>query len=258
MIEAFWVPGCSSCLRMKEFLTTHNVDFEAVNVAEHPERAEWLMENFSMLVPAVVTGGQAVVGLDLKGIADLVGFDYDPPAILPPAELKRRYDILSATACRLVAQLTEEQLQYKSPDRDRALAELACHIGSIMRSFLHAYEDEFYDHSWENPDVILERPGEIIALAQETERMFHEWWDEYGFDDPLDRVITTSWGPRTLHEALERSVWHPMQHTRQLTFFVERLGIEPDGPLAPGVLEGLPLPAGIHAGDTDLGEDTDA
>jgi glutaredoxin len=31
-LTVYWAPGCSSCLRTKEFLTRHGVDFVSVNV----------------------------------------------------------------------------------------------------------------------------------------------------------------------------------------------------------------------------------
>ncbi len=76
--------------------------------------------------------------------------------------------------------------------------------------------------------------------------MLDAWWQKIGYDDPLDRVVETQWGHRTLHEVLERAVWHPAQHTRQVALFLERLGIEPDGPLTPEDLAGLPLPERVH------------
>jgi hypothetical protein len=33
-IKAYWQPGCTSCLRMKEFLAKHGVPFISVNVLE--------------------------------------------------------------------------------------------------------------------------------------------------------------------------------------------------------------------------------
>ncbi len=32
VIKAYWQPGCTSCLRMKEFLSKHGVPFVSVNV----------------------------------------------------------------------------------------------------------------------------------------------------------------------------------------------------------------------------------
>jgi glutaredoxin len=34
VVKAYWQPGCTSCLRMKEFLTKHGVPFVSVNVLE--------------------------------------------------------------------------------------------------------------------------------------------------------------------------------------------------------------------------------
>src|SRR6516165_5728004 len=34
VIKAYWQPGCTSCLRMKEFLTKHGVHFVSINVLE--------------------------------------------------------------------------------------------------------------------------------------------------------------------------------------------------------------------------------
>ncbi|MBV8800767.1 MAG: DinB family protein [Alphaproteobacteria bacterium] len=152
-----------------------------------------------------------------------------------------------ATLIATVGQMSPEDLQYRAPDRDRSMAELGGHIGSIMRSFLHVYDSDVYDSALENPAGTPASGEEIISLAAETQRMTDEWWRRFGFDDPLDRVIETGWGMRTLHEALERSVWHPMQHMRQLTYFAEQLGVTPLRRLLEADLAGLPLPAGIHA-----------
>jgi hypothetical protein len=45
-----------------------------------------------------------------------------------------------------------------------------------------------------------------------------------------------------VHVVLERTVWHPAQHTRQLMLILESLGIAPERPLTPADLAGLPLP----------------
>jgi hypothetical protein len=41
---------------------------------------------------------------------------------------------------------------------------------------------------------------------------------------------------------LERTAWHPAQHTRQLMLILETLDIEPDRALTAADLAGLPLP----------------
>jgi hypothetical protein len=50
------------------------------------------------------------------------------------------------------------------------------------------------------------------------------------------------YGDQTLHQFLERTTWHSGQHTRQLAWILERLGIAPDRPVGREVFEGLPMP----------------
>lgn len=197
---------------MKEFLEKSGVPYESVNLAEVPDRGQTL-RHFGLSVPALVVGDRAVPGLDLKGIADLIGIEYDPPEIPSPAEPKDKYALAAAAAlCRLVAQISPEQLEYGSPDRDRTLAG---HAGTIMRAFVYAYEHDVYPHVLDGePPEGVETQEELIAWAEETESMLDAWWQKVGYDDPLDRVVETQWGHRTLHEVLERAVWHPAQHTR--------------------------------------------
>jgi uncharacterized damage-inducible protein DinB/glutaredoxin len=236
---------------MKEFLQKAGVPFEAINVEDHPDVAETLRA-LGYTVPAVRFGDQIVPGLDLATIAKLIGLDYTPLKILPPEELARRSGVITETVCATLLQLSDEQLQNHPPDRNRTHAELVGHIASIMRAFLDVYNGEEYNHALEAPAVPLPSAAGLIALAEETQGMFEEWWKRFGFDDPLDRQVQTYWGVRSLHEVLERCVWQAAQHTRQLTYFVEQMGVEPVRRLTSADLTGLPLPDGIHSGGEDV------
>jgi glutaredoxin/uncharacterized damage-inducible protein DinB len=252
-IEIYWAPGCTSCLRMKEFIESTGLDYQEHNVVADPAAAQRLAA-LGLITPATVVGQRGVPGLDLVGIAELIGFDYTPPAMLAPAELKDRYDLINAALCRHISQLTPETIEYRSPDRDRTLRTLAAHAGTIMRRFLDAQEAEEFDN-WADPwdQAFSPRPSpdadgaELLDWARGSVRAFDRWWDTAGYDDPLDRVLTTAWGHRTMHEILERVVWHTAQHTRQLGMFLTDLGVTLDGPLTASELSGLPLPARIQA-----------
>ena len=37
MVKVYWQPGCSSCLKTKEFLETNNIKFESINILEDPK-----------------------------------------------------------------------------------------------------------------------------------------------------------------------------------------------------------------------------
>jgi uncharacterized damage-inducible protein DinB len=234
---------------MKEFLEKSGIPFEEINMSVNPERGAKLKRH-GLSVPSVMVGDQGVAGLDLAGIAQLIGYDsYQAPQMLSPSELKGRYDVIGAAMCRLIAQIPTEGLDYRSPDRDRSFRVLATHVGTIMRKFLEAYDSETFDNSARGPEELRASAttADLFAWATGTVEMFQAWWELRGFDDPLDRVVATQWGYRTLHEVLERAVWHTGQHTRQVALFLERLGIEPNGKLTMEDLAGLPVPDGIFA-----------
>jgi glutaredoxin len=246
VVELFWIPGCSSCMRMKEFVTAQGISFESINVAEHPERAEKL-RGLGLFTPAVCVGGRCVSGTGLDAVAALFGVSYDRIASLPPADLKTRYDAILDAACRYIVQLGDDGLATTLPDRDRPMLEVASQTVSVIRGFLAAYHDGFHDRQFAKLADNVRTVDDLIVRAAETRDLLHDWWDRDGFDDPLDRVIDTPWwGHRTLLEVMEREVWHSAQHTRQLMMAVQVLGIEVDGPLTAADLDGLPIPSGIH------------
>ncbi len=55
-IKAYWQPGCTSCLRMKEFLTRHGVPFVSVNVLEDRAAMAELAELGVRSVPIIRRG----------------------------------------------------------------------------------------------------------------------------------------------------------------------------------------------------------
>ena len=260
-VEAYWVPGCSACLRMKEFLEKHDVPFEAVNLAEQPERYV-RVRSVGLTAPAVLRGDKGVPGMDLVGIAALVEIDYEPPKILSARALKDRYDDINEALQRLAAQIPVEGLEYKSPDRDRSMRELIAHAGSAIQEFLHATEVDAYVYGNGNGENGAFRARfalggqvgetgtrqELVEYVRRMKTEFTTWWETVGYDDQLDRVVGTPFGHVTLHEILERAVWHTAQHTRQVQYFLQdRLGVDVQDPLTADHLRGLPLPEGIHA-----------
>lgn len=243
------MPGCTSCLRVKEFMEHSGVEYEAVDLAANPERGAKLAR-LGLVVPAVTVGERGVHGLDLVSIAKLLGIDYEAPAILAPPVLAARYRAIVGALIRIIGQVPTDQLATKPPDRDRSIRYLAAHAGTIMRKFVEAYELESFDNFAKPPAVLAEHGAvaDLVSWVSRTSAMFDRWWDTCGRYDELDRVLETSWGYRTLHEVLERAVWHTAQHTRQLEYFVSELSRRPvrDG-LDPDDLRGLPLPERVHA-----------
>src|SRR5437899_490285 len=124
-VKVFWQPGCTSCLRTKEFLTKSGVEYESINVHGNPAGMEQLRKLGARSVP-------------------------------------------------------------------------------------------------------------VVARLQ-------AWWKTYP-DRSCSRMMDTYFGKHPLHVVLERTAWHPAQHTRQLMLILETLNIEPDRRLSAADLAGLPLP----------------
>jgi glutaredoxin len=252
-IEVYWMPGCTACLRMKEFVETTGLKFTAINAAEDKTGQEKL-KRLGATVPCTIVGDEWAQGIDLAAVAKLIGAPYDAPAIMPPDELAKRYIVISETLQRLMAQADAQVLDTQLPGRPRNMLNVGYHAASVMRLFLQVYDPEIVP---EGGRYVLEpttplAPGienskDVIAHARETLGLFNEWWSRDGQDDPLDRVELGYWGHRTLLEQLEREVWHTAQHTRQLAFFLEECGVKPDRPLGERELAGLPLPQRVHA-----------
>ena len=190
-------------------------------------------------VPAVASGDRIVSGGDLKAIADLVGFDYEPPMILPPDVLMAKWDSIMESACRFIRQIPTESMGIKSPDRDRSLLGLSFHIVSIGRTFLRVYDD--IEGGLRMPEGMA-TGEEVATFGEETRVLLRTWWHDVGVFDPLDRVVESYQGIQSLLEYLERETWHTAQHTRQVMMFLEQLGITADRPLTADQLAGLPLP----------------
>ncbi len=245
--EVYWIAGCTGCLRMKEFVEKSGIAYRSIDVGAD-EAAQQKLTALGAKVPSVVLGDRWVPGADLVRIAELLGFDYSPPVILPAPELVDRYRLIMETLCRLVSQADPATLQYRRPERDRTLLSIGYHAASVMRTFLLAYDEQTFEGepyimTIESPvpDKIADAET-LVAHATETLAMFDRWWERYGRTDPLDRIIEVYWGYRTIHEGLEREVWHTAQHTRQVALFLEESGIAPDRALGPAELAGLPVP----------------
>ena len=187
-------------------------------------------------------GDGIVSGGDLKAIAELVGFEYDPPEILPPAVLMERWYEIIETAARMIRQIPSDKLSLTSPDRDRPLINLAYHAATIGRTFLRVYDEADGN---ERMPVDVTTAEQVAAVADRTRQLVETWWTEIGVHDPLDRVVESYQGIQTLLEYLERETWHTAQHTRQITMFLEQFGITPDRPLRPETIAGLPMPERI-------------
>jgi len=61
-------------------------------------------------------------------------------------------------------------------------------------------------------------------------------------------MVPTYFGDQTLHQVLERCVWHSAQHARQLMMVLHLLGVDAVEPLTPADFADLPMPEGVWDG----------
>ena len=245
VIKAYWQPGCTSCLRMKEFLTKHGVAFVSVNVLEDKDAFAELTALGIRSVPIVRRGEDWANGQVLREVARVAGVAWGGAEMLPAPELAARLIGIQTVAQRLFAQIPDEELASMLPHRPRNYAQLAYHIFNIADAFLEhevqglPLEEAAYDRV---PPPEMNTKAKILAYGQDVLRRFQLWWDGPGQTTVFSRKAQVYYGDVTLHEYLERTTWHWGQHVRQLVMVLDILGIEPDRPPSKETLTGLPMP----------------
>ena len=253
--QVYWAPGCTSCLRTKEFLLQHDLDFESINIVEQPEALEDLARVGFRSVPVVRRGDEAVFCQDLQDVADFVGLPLVATELSAPDFISRLDHILLA-AQRYAKQLSEEQLAGHFPGRERPYRDLVCHIFMVVEGFLEAAEGGSLENEvfYRTPPEGITRGEELAAIGEQVRRTLLAWWE--GITGDLPATVQTYYGERTAVSVLERTTWHAAQHCRQLQAVVEGYGMAPDGPLGDTELAGLPLPANIYDNEIDLEGDS--
>jgi glutaredoxin len=243
-VRVFWQPGCTSCLRTKEFLTRHGVDYESINVHGNEAGMTALRELGARSVPIVARGGEFVYSQTLSDVVRFLGLDIRQQDKLPPQQLVGKLDLVLAAAARYVVQIPAAKLEQPFRNRNRPIRMLAHHVFRIPEAFVEAMRDR-RELTY---DLIMQPPGEALRGGEDLARYgtgvraaVRQWWTSYP-DSSCGQMMDTYYGRHSVHEVLERSAWHPAQHARQLMLLLDELGIEPDGRLTAEDLAGLPLP----------------
>jgi len=244
-IKAYWQPGCTSCLRMKEFLTKHGVAFVSVNVLEDKDAFADLAALGVRSVPIVRRGQEWANGQVLRDVARVAGIAWSGAQMLSPAELAARLVTIQQAALRLFQQVPDDKLGRMLPHRPRSYAQLAYHIFNIADAFLEhevdglPLQEGVYGRV---PPPEMDTKAKISAYGAGVLARFAAWWAGPGQETDFSAKARVYYGDVTLHEFLERTAWHSGQHVRQLVMVLDMLGIEPDA--APGreTFAGLPMP----------------
>ena len=242
-IRVFWQPGCTSCLRTKEFLTRQGVPYESINVHGNDAAMEELRTLGARSVPVVARGGSFVYAQTLGDVIRFLDLQIRLDERLAPQALIDKLELVLSAAARYVRQIPEARLGLPFRNRNRPIRALAHHVFRIPEAFLEVVPAGplDYDRIMKEPGAELRSAEEIARYGEQVRDRFGAWWRQYP-DKSCASEMDTYFGRHSLHEVLERTVWHPAQHVRQLLLILEELGIEPDRPITMRDLAGLPLP----------------
>ena len=248
-LKVYWQPGCSSCLKTKEFLIANGVEFESINVLADEQGFRDLEALGVRLVPIVARGDKWANGAVFRDVADVAGFEWGGHKMLSPEEMVERLNGIITGARRFMAQIPEAKLDDILPGRPRSYRQLAYHIVNIPEVFLD-YREHGTPYTYEAllsilPDEMTSHE-DLINWAETVQSRFNDWWEREGKATDFSQPADVYYGDVSLHEVLERTCWHSGQHPRQLMMTLEKkLDITPDGALGDEAFAGLPMPKNI-------------
>ena len=137
--RVYWQPGCTSCLRAKEFLAKHGIPFESINVREQNGALDELLARGIRAVPVVARGSRYVLGQDLDELAAFVGVSEARRRLSAPVLLER-LDRLLRVAEATTRALPPDAWTLSIPQRDRTYLDLGYHIAMVAEAFVDAAE----------------------------------------------------------------------------------------------------------------------
>jgi len=195
-------------------------------------------------VPVLAKGDRYAFGQMLEPFAKFVGLPVPGADGLSPEQLYRKYQMVFAAGQRYARQFPAERFRERViPHRERVIRTLCYHVFRIGEAFLETWNGAEYSMKIadnEPPDS-MQTGDDIARYGASVWQRYEAWWS--GLEDRnLSRVLKTYYGDTVAHKVFERVTWHSAQHCRQLVAVLERMEIQPDGPLSAADLAGLPLP----------------
>ena len=258
IVKVYWQPGCSSCLKTKEFLTDNGISFKSVNVLEDKTGFEDLQKFGVKMVPIVAKGDSWANGAVFRDVANVAGFDYQAHKMLDPLIMKDKILQINLSASNFLDQIPSENLDTLLPGRPRSYRQLVYHIFNIQDVFLRRVEENA-PYTYESLLSILPKEmktkKDLADYGLKVRERFSNWWSKLGTSTDFKQPGNVYYGEVILHEVLERTAWHSGQHVRQVALMLkEKLNIEPNPPLNEKIFEGLPMPKNIWDNERSFSE----
>lgn len=162
--------------------------------------------------------------------------------MLQPLELGARLDRILACTAGLLAALPLSVLDYKPPQRDRSVRDLAFHVFRLALAYVDGMDMGELRESWLRetapPDLV---DGPAVARYGALVRGRVSGWFEGAGPAEYARAIEVRGAPRNGYDLLEHTTSHAARHLRQLYALAADLGVAPPEPLPTSDFEGLPL-----------------
>ena len=243
-VELFVQAGCSSCLRAKEFLRTSGVEFVLRDISADPAALAVLQARGVSTVPVVFVGDSYCFAQDVGVVARFLGISRAHSSLDPPTLLDR-YVLGLDVAGEIVKQVPPELFDVRAIEpRERSVGFLGRHIFDIADRFLAGVATGRWQKARDTVPPGLDTAGAVAAYGANVRDRIDAYRARAGEHD-FGALIETYYGRPTAHYLLERSVWHSVQHTRQLSDLVKGQGITPARVIDERLTAGLPLPAAV-------------
>jgi len=244
-IRVYWQPGCTSCLRTKEFLTRHEIAFESIDVTTTPGALDELRALGARGLPVVALGERYTLCQSFGDVLKFLDLRISLDKPLPPGELIARLDRVMSSAARYTRQFSREQLGQTFRNRNRTIAATAFHLFRVGEMFIDAAQgNELRVEGFREQPPAAWTGEDIVGFGLSVRQRLLAWWAEQE-DRGLQYTVSTYYGERKCHDVLERTAYHAAQHARQLILMLESVGTLADDPLTPADLVGLPVPENV-------------
>jgi hypothetical protein len=206
---------------------------------------ELLFEKYGLRkVPVLAKGDKYAFGQMLEPFAKFAGLAVPGADGLSPEQLYRKQEMVFAAGQRYARQFPAERFRERViPHREREIRTLCFHVFRIGEAFLETWDGAEYSVKIADnePPASMQTGDDVARYGAEIWKRYEAWWR--GLEDrSLSRMLKTYYGDTVAHRVYERVTWHSAQHCRQLVAVLERMEIQPDGPLTAADLAGLPLP----------------
>jgi glutaredoxin len=242
-VSVYWKPGCSSCLKLKEFVEEQNIPFESVNLEETPDRLDEVVQAGLRSIPVVRRDKEYRYAQSMDDVAAFLGVERRHLRMSQQALLDRWEAVLKQ--CRTVVDDFDEAVLARSAIRMRArpIRDLCAHVYQIADAFLQSVTDGVEDT---RPLIKvredIQNREQLLTYVDATIEALRAWRRTGGV---LPAELVTYYGRQPTDVVLERAVWHSAQHARQLDVVAAGSGAEFQIP--PSLYEGLPMPVRLWA-----------